>query len=1047
MKIVDFSVDRSTSVYVLVLIIVIFGGFSYAMIPRESNPEIIVPYVVVTTTYEGVSPEDMESLVTVPIERKMTGLSDVKEITSNSVEGASSIVLEFEPDTAIDDALQKVRDKVDLAKPDIPQEADDPTINEINLGELPIVLVSLKGNVGLPVLNEVAEDLEDLVEAVPGVLDAQIIGGVEREIQIEVDPDRVAQYGISMADLVEITRLENVNTPGGTMDLGEAKFLMRTPGEFKTPDELTGLVVKMGPEGTVYLRDIATVRDGFKDLDSLSRVDGQPSVTLAISKRTGQNIIEVADRVRALLDREKARMPRGIEIATLWDESDFVRDMVRELENSMLSGLILVVGIIFMFLGVVNSLFIALAIPISMLITFAVLYMSGITMNMVVLFSLTLALGMLVDNGIVIIENIHRHMQLGYSRIEAAKRGAAEVAWPIIGSTATTVTAFLPMFFWPGIWGKFMVYLPITVILALMGSLFVGMVVNPALAGNLMPTREAEKHEGKIKRHPLLKAYRRFLRLSLEYRIVTMTFCVTALVAVSAEFFSTAKLEFTPTVEPPQANIDIECPEGTNLATSDLFVKQVEDVLMPYLERGELEHIIANVGSQGASLTGQRRSNTTHLSRVTMDFPKLAECKVMPSEIVEKVRGQLEGITGATVRIEQMEMGPPTGPPVNIEISGDNFETLAALAKEIRNEIKDVPGLVDLRDDYNRGKPEVRVIVDRQQAWKTGLNTAFIGITVQAAIEGRKAGDYREGDEEYDVVVRFPAVFREDLSNIGSMNLINLRGEAVPFSTVAKIEQGAGLGSVKRIDRKRTVTVSAEVEGDKSSPEVLSGVQQKLASFSLPPGYSISYTGENEDSEETEAFLGRAFVAALLLIALVLVAQFNSVLQPIIIMTSVILSLGGVFLGLYIHNMPFGILMTGIGCISLAGVVVNNAIVLLDFINELRARGISLYDSVVEAGTTRFRPVMLTAITTVLGLVPMATGISFDFFTLKWTSGGESSQWWGSMAIAVIYGLSFATLLTLVVVPTLYTMVIDLGEFFARKGVRRSVPIDEAMVK
>ncbi|MBX7258301.1 MAG: efflux RND transporter permease subunit [Candidatus Hydrogenedentes bacterium] len=1047
MKLIDLSVNRSTSVYVLVVIIVIFGGFSYAVIPRESNPEIIVPYVVVTTTYEGVSPEDMESLVTVPIERKLTGLSDVKEITSNSVEGASSIVIEFEPDTAIDDALQKVRDKVDLAKPDIPQEADDPMINEINLGELPIVLVSLKGNVGLPVLNEVAEDLEDLIEAVPGVLDAQIIGGVEREIQIEVDPDRVAQYGISMADLVEITRLENVNTPGGTMDLGEAKFLMRTPGEFKTPDELTGLVVKMGPEGVVYLRDIATVRDGFKDIDSLSRVDGQPSVTLAISKRTGQNIIEVADRVRELLDTEKTRMPSGIEIATLWDESDFVRDMVRELENSMLSGLILVVGIIFMFLGIVNSVFIALAIPISMLITFAVLYMSGITMNMVVLFSLTLALGMLVDNGIVIIENIHRHMQLGYSRVEAAKMGAAEVAWPIIGSTVTTVVAFVPMFFWPGIWGKFMVYLPITVILALMGSLFVGMVVNPALAADLMPTKEAEKQDGKVKRHPLLKAYRKFLRLSLEYRVVTMLFCVTALIAVSVEFFSTAKLEFTPTVEPPQANIDIECPEGTNLATSDQYVKQVEEVLMPYLERGELEHVIANVGSQGASLTGQRRSNTTHLSRVTMDFPKLADCKVMPSEIVEKVRGQLEGVTGATVRIEQMDMGPPTGPPINIEISGDSFETLASLAKEIRNEIKDVPGLVDLRDDYNRGKPEVRVIVDRQQAWKTGLNTAFIGITVQAAIEGRKAGDYREGDEEYDVIVRFPAAFREDISNIGSMNLINLRGEAVPFSTVAKIEQGAGLGSVKRIDRKRTVTVAAEVEGDKSSPEVLNDVRNKLASFELPAGYSISYTGENEDSEETETFLGRAFIAALLLIALVLVAQFNSILQPIIIMTSVILSLGGVFLGLYIHNMPFGILMTGIGCISLAGVVVNNAIVLLDFINELRARGVPLYDAVVEAGTTRFRPVMLTAVTTVLGLIPMATGVSFDFFTFKWTQGGESSQWWGSMAIAVIYGLSFATLLTLVVVPTLYTMVIDFGEFFARMFTRRTVPRDEAMVK
>ena len=1045
MKLTDHAVDKSTTVIVLLVIITVAGIFSYVVLPRESNPEVIVPFINVMVTYEGVTPEDMESLVTLPIERKLTGLSGVKEITSSSVEGASNIVIEFVADTIIEDALQKVRDKVDLAKQDLPDDADDPVISEINLAETPIMLLSLTGNVSLPVLNEVAEDMEDQIEAIPGVLDVQIIGGVEREIQIEVDPNRVAEYGISLADLVEITRLENVNTPGGSMDLGEAKFLMRTPGEFRTPDELTGLVVKVGPEGAVYLRDVATVKDAFKDIDTISRVDGKPAITLTISKRTGENIIEIADLVLDLLADAQRSMPGGIEVAVTWDESIFIRDMVAELENSILSGLILVVGVILIFLGFANALFVALAIPISMFITFFVLYLSGVTLNMVVLFSLILALGMLVDNGIVVVENIHRHMQLGMDRVTAAKKGASEVAWPVIGSTLTTVAAFLPMFFWPGIWGEFMVYLPMTVTLTLLASLFVGLIVNPALAGRYMNTRHRLGHDGRVQRHRLMHAYAALLRASIRWRAVTMVLSVTVLAAISAEFLSTAETEFTPTVEPPQAYIDIECPEGTNLATSDAYVRQVEAILQPYTEN--IEHVIANVGSQGASLFGVQTANTTHLSRITLDFPDLEDCTVLPSAIVERVRQDVAGITGAEVRIEKMDMGPPTGPPVNIEISGKDFDELARLAKEIRQHIKNVPGLVDLRDDYSKGKPEVRVVVDRQEAWKTGMNTSLIGITVQAAVDGRKAGDYREGDEEYDVIVRFPQSFREDLSNIESMNLINLAGQAIPLSSVAQIEQGAGLGSIKRIDRLRTVTVSAEVEAGQHAPEVLEQVRKTMESYTLPSGYTVAYTGENEDMEETVAFLGRAFVAALLLIALVLVAQFDSIMQPAIIMTSVILSLAGVFWGLYICNMPFGILMTGIGVISLAGVVVNNAIVLLDFINQLRARGMSMEDAVVEAGTTRFRPVMLTAVTTVLGLVPMALGISFDFREWHWTVGGETSQWWGSMAVAVIFGLSFATILTLVVVPTLYTYTVHIAEWATSSSKKSAIVSTEAVAK
>ncbi|MCP4639878.1 MAG: efflux RND transporter permease subunit, partial [bacterium] len=918
----DAAINRSTTVFVLLLLFIATGVYAWFALPRESEPEVVVPYITVMTAYEGVAPTDMESLVTVPIERKLTGISGIKETTSTSSEGISSIVIEFEADTVIEDALQRVRDKVDLAKQDLPEDADDPLVNEINVSEIPIMYLCLTGDLPLALLDEIAEDLEDRIESIKGVLDVAIIGGVEREIQIEVDPDRVAEYGISFSDLITVVRLENVNTPGGTMDLGEAKYLMRTPGEFRTPDELEGLVVKRGPTGAVYLRDIAVVRDGFKDIDTMSRVDGKTSITLTVSKRSGENIIEIADEVNVVLAQMLEDVPAGVDVAITWDESDYIRDMVAELVNNILSGLILVLLVIFIFLGVANAVFVALAIPVSMLITFAVLYASDITLNMVVLFSLILALGMLVDNGIVVVENIYRHYQAGMNRVQAAKTGAAEVAWPIISSTFTTVAAFVPMFFWPGIFGDFMFYLPFTVVVALLASLFVGLVVNPALTSVLMGGRSGTNRKADLKKHRFLNVYAGVLRLALRWRAVTIVLAFTVLAAITTIFSLTAEIEFMPETEPPQAYVEIECPEGTNLETSDGFVRKVERTIEPHGDH--LDHIIASVGSKGAGagFLSSGRSNTPHISRVTLDFPPLVDCEVLPSAILDEVRTQFDWMTGAEIRIGKKDMGPPTGPPINIEISGDDFDELAKIAKEVRQHIKDVPGLADLQDDYSKGKPEVRVVIDRQQAWKTGLNTQFIGMTVQAAINGRKAGDFREGDEEYDVTVRFPKEFRSDLTNIEDMNLVNLAGQPVPFSSVAKIEQGAGLGVINRIDRKRTVTVSAEVVGERQPTTVLNDVRKTMETFPMPPGYTADYTGENEDMEETQAFLLKAFVIAVFLIALVLITQFNSILQPIIILSSVLLSLGGVFLGLFICGMPFGILMTGVGCISLAGVVV-----------------------------------------------------------------------------------------------------------------------------
>lgn len=1046
MTITNVAVDRRITVMVLLVIITVMGVYSYIALPRESAPEVIIPMINISTFYEGVSPGDMETLVTIPIERKLSGTSGVKEIRSTSLESISNITVEFEADLDVDEVLNKVKDKVDLAKQDLPQEAEDPFVREINISELPIINVALTGDVGLPVLTEIAEDLEDIIETVRGVLDVQIVGGTTREIEIQVDPKRVAQYGISLADLVTITELENVNTPGGALDLGEAKYSMRVPGEFSSPTELFDLVVKRGESGTVYLRDIATVNDTYKELTSLSRLDGQPSVTLAISKRAGENIIRISDTVHAILREAEKQFPSGVTAVTTMDQSEDIRDMVAELENSILSGLILVVAVIFFFMGLSNAFFISLAIPFSMFITFILLNMGGVTLNMVVLFSLILALGMLVDNGIVVVENIYRHVsQEGYDRVTGAKVASAEVAWPIIGSTMTTVVAFVPMLFWPGIFGSFMMYLPMTLIMALLGSLFVGLVVNPALASIFMKESRRANRPGlspetsappsligrslaRVSRR-VLSTYSSVLRLSLQWPAVTMVSAVTLLIVIVVYFVLHMQIVFFPDTEPRRAWIDVEAPEGTSLAASDALVKEVEAAIEPY--RADITRVVANVGSQGMSQFGDADASTTHLSRVTIEFPKLVEKKRLPSSIIVALRKDLAAITGAEVRIDKEEQGPPPEPPVKIEVSGDDFSTLAELVQDIRQRIKDVPGLVDIRDDYDRGKPEVRVVVDRQQAWLGQLNTQFIGLTIKAAVNGRKAGEYREGDEEYDVMVRFPKEFREDLSNLQSMQLINLHGQPIPFSAVAQLEQGAGLGSISRIDRKRTLTVAAEVEG-RNPNEALKAVQDVLADYHLPAGYTLSYTGENEDQAEAAAFLSKAFVVALLLITLVLVTQFNSLIIPTVIMASVILSSIGVFLGLIVFNMPFSIIMTGIGIISLAGVVVNNAIVLLDYTIRLRKRGLSKYEAIVQAGMTRFRPVMLTAVTTILGLIPMVFGISFDFSNLRWIVGGDSAQWWGPMAVAVAFGLAFATILTLVVVPTLYSVVDSVSSWFSR---------------
>ena len=1034
------ALKRQVTVLTLMVFILIAGIYCYITLPRENFPDITIPYVFVTTTYEGVAPEDMEELISIPIERKLKGISDVEEIRSTSAEGISTVAVKFLPSVDIDDALQKVRDKVDQAKKDLPGDLpDDPVLQEVNFSDLPVIRVVLSGPFSLRRLQKFAEDMEDRLESIPGVLDARLSGGLEREIHVEFDLDRVGAYRVPFSSLINAVAKSNVNMPGGSMDIGQAKYLVRVPEDFQDPAEIFSIVAFVRDGKPVYLRDVAFIRDSHKDPITRSRINGVKSVTLAIQKRSGENIVEVTDQVKAVVTEMKPLLPPTLKIDLTSDMSNDVRLMVADLENNILSGLILVVAVILLFIGGRSAIFVALAIPYSMFITFILLAAFDVTLNMVVLFSLILALGMLVDNGIVIVENIYRHIQQGMSRKDAALTGANQVAWPVITSTMTTLGAFMPMLFWPGIMGEFMGYLPQTLIMALTASLFVALVINPVLSARyqtakpLTPAKPMKtEKERKSSKEPFFKRiYLVLLNWSLNHRLIVVFISFLLLVGSIVLYGAFGKgTEFMPDTEPRRAYVNIKAPEGTNLNASDKLVKLVENIVSKY---EDIRYVISNIGAEGGDPFSQGGTGT-HINRVALDFKDFHDRKTLSSTVVEEIRKKtLDVVRGAEVQVEKEEEGPPTGAPVSLEISGKDIHVLGDLAAKVRTEIKSIPGLVDLKDNFVKGKPEIRIRVDKEKAALLGLDTYTIAYTVKTAINGVKVGVYREGKDEYDIIARLPDKDLHSLESLKRITVSGPRGEPIPLTSLAEIQLSSGLGAIMRLDQKRVVTISGDVSG-RLANDVIQDIETRLTTrMDWPRGYSHRFSGEQEEQAKSAAFLAKAFVATLFIIFIILVTQFNSFMTPFIILTSVLLSLIGVFLGLLITGTAFGVIMTGIGVISLAGVVVNNAIVLIDYYNQLKERGMAAREALIKAGLVRFRPVMLTAITTILGLLPMATGISFDFRKVALDIGNESSQWWGPMAVAVIFGLAVATLLTLVVVPVLCSLLNSVQERFGKR--------------
>ena len=1065
-KLSSWAISNRMTVSVITFIIVLSGLLSYIGMARENFPEIIIPQIYVATPYPGNSALDVEKLITKRLEKEINSITGVDKITSNSIQGYSSIVVEFSFDFTPAEALQKVKDKVDvaMADPDFPKDLpSEPSVSEMNFSErIPIMNINLSGEFSMDQLKEYAEYLEDEIEEFPEISSVDIRGVQEKELEIAVDLYKMEASKISFTDIENAVAFENMSVSGGDILENGIRRTVRILGEFRNPLAVRDIIIKQEKGNIVYLRDIADVDFKEQEKKSFAREYMQPVVMLDVKKRGGQNLLEASTKIDALLEEAAANVfPQNLVISKTNDQSNDTRTMVSDLENSIVLGIILVVTVLYFFLGFRNALFVGIAIPLSMFLSFSILSFMGVTLNTMVLFSLVIALGMLVDNGIVVVENVYRLMDEGYPRIKAAKLGVGEVAMPIIASTATTLAAFLPLILWEGIMGEFMKWLPITLIIVLSSSLFVALIINPMLISVYM--KVMPKKEYKVPFISKLEnLYERFLSYALKGKkpgsILAGTFGLLILaVALMATF--PPKILFFPNTDAKQVFVFIEYPIGTDIEETNLISmeieKEIEDYLKKYEVNGKNYLITSVIGQVGEGTSdpsrGQEGGKSPNKARITIDFVKYQDRQGVNTETVLKdIRNLLQGYPGVRIVVDKPADGPPTGAPINIEVKGDDYDLILDTANRLKSFINNsnIGGIEELKLDIDQGKPELLVSVDRQKARRLGISTGQIGANLRTALYGKEISTFKNKDDDYPINLRLKNEIRYNKSALLDQK-ITFRNQSdgqikqVPISAVATTENQSSFSAIKRIDLDRVVTIYSNVLNDYNPTEVNDKIRDITEKFEVPKNISISFTGEQEKQAEEMAFLSRALLIAVLLIFLILVAQFNSATTPIIISISVFLSLIGVLFGLLIFRMDFVILMTMIGIISLAGIVVNNAIVLIDYTNltiirkrrELQIEDTDkltpslLVECVVEAGRTRLRPVLLTAITTILGLLPLALGININFRTLitqlnpNFYIGGENVAFWGPMGWAIIFGLSFATFLTLVVVPILFYLI------------------------
>lgn len=1142
--ITSWAVKNRTTVIVLTILICIMGIRAYLVMPKVSFPEVVTPEVFIGTPYNSSSVVDIEKLITKPIEKELNTITGVDEIKSTSVPNFSSIHIKFDYSVSPTEALRKVKDAVDKARGDSNFPTDlpaEPNVFEMNFSELmPVMNINLSGDYPMEQLHDYAKHLEDRIEDLSEINKVEIRGVPEREVKVSVDLAMIESLELNFDDIANALRSENLTMSGGEILTKDQRRSVRVIGEFVNMDQIRDIVVKNEGQREVRLRDVADVTFGFKEPESFAREYGKSVVMLDVIKRAGENLLDASDKINAILKEDHGTvLPEDLTITITGDQSDQTRVSVDELMNHIVLGVILVVGVLMLFLGLRNAVFVGLAIPMSMFISFTLLNAFGVTLNMMVLFALILALGRLVDDGIVIVENIHRHMTNGEPAMKATRLAVGEVTMPIIAATTATVMVFVPLLFWPGMMGEFMKYLPITFMIALASSLFVALVVNPALASKFMKVEEDEMPTKKMWRLALILAvagaivgamgassqspalfglgmltiffgvmgvanaklfkpaahwfqyswlprlearYEGFLRYALD-KHHPRTFLLGTVGLLFLAFILLGifppKTLFFPSNEPMFINVFIEAPIGTDILKTDSVTRLVEKQVMKVIDVPEYQEVrevkddqgqvigrdtvnflvssvIAQVG-EGTSDPGAgdvELSATPHKARIQVSFVKYADRQgVNTNEVLERLQAGVTGYPGVVTTVVKNADGPPVGKPINIEIRGKEIEGLLDEAEKVKAFIEDknVPGVEALRIDIDRAKPEMPIVIDREKARRFNVSTYQVADAIRTALFGKEVSTFRiEGDDDdYEINVRLKDQYRYSTQQLMDMritfrDMLNGQIRQVPISAVAKEEYSTTFSAIKRKDLDRVVTVSSNVIAGYNNNEVVQQIKDEMASgYRVDDRYDLRFTGEQEDQAKDMGFLMTAFLVAIFVVFLIIVAQFNSISYPVIVMSTVVFSTIGVFLGLIVFRMDFIILMTMLGIISLIGVVVNNAIVLMDFARllfqrEQRQLGLDEHaiipnersrEALVIAGRTRLRPVLLTAVTAILGLLPLAIGLNFNFFTLfseldpHIHMGGDNVVFWGPLSWAVIYGLIFATFLTLIMVPVMLLIV------------------------
>lgn len=1131
----SWAIENKTTIYVVIAVVFFLGISAYLNMPRESFPEVKETKIYISTAYPGNTAEDIERLITDPLEEELRNLSNVVEIISTSQEDYSIITVEFDENISVEAAKQKVKDEVDAEKagedwPIFNGAKVEPNVFDLNLSEeMPIMNINIQGDYPVEKLKQYGEYLEDLVEALPEIKQVDIRGAQEKEVEVAVDVYKMMAAQINFDDVLSAIRNGNVTTSAGNMIVSGQRRTIRILGEIQDPKQLNEFVVKSNG-GMVYLRDIATVSFKEEDKTTFAREFGESVVMLDVKKRAGKNMVEASEKIIKILQgaRESDHLPPDISLSIANDQSSQTLNQVRDLVNNIIFGIILVVGVLMFFLGFRNALFVGFAIPMSMFMSFMILQALGYTLNTMILFGLIMGLGMLVDNGIVVVENVYRLIdEEGKSRMEAAKKGIGEIAYPIIISTATTVAAFIPLGMWPGIMGEFMKYFPITLSVVLGSSLVVAIFMNSVLISQFMDTKEKQLNRKQLIRLSfylgipgililvfggqlrglgtvmiatailfwiyrywlkgvadlfqkktltrLENAYKNFLsktikgRKPLFYTLGTFIVLIITFIGFGASLGSgRTKVEFFPDNKPNQIIVYIEYPQGTDINKTNTITKEIEKQVYTVLNDDQymdgdynfmVESAVSQVGEGAGNpqTDGGSSAEMPHKAKITATMREYKYRRGMDSEILrQKVQEALKGIyPGVAISVEKDAVGPPVGYPINIELSGDNYDQLIATAESMRDYInsRSVAGVDQLKIDVNKAKPAMIVEVDRQKAGQLGVSTGQVGNQLRRSIFGEKAGIYKQDGEDYDIYVRFNKSLRYNPSALFDQNIIfrdQVSGEIkeIPVSAVASKKNTSSFSAIKHRDLKRVVTVYSGLSpGYTDAGAVVGNIQKEMAGFQVPDEIHIDYTGQIEEQNKQMNFLIKAFFAGLGLIMFILIFQFNSISKSSIIMFAIFLSFLGVFGGLIITGWPFVIMMTMMGIIALAGIVVNNGVVLLDYTDILIDRrkialGINdpkhllditdIQEILVEAGRARLRPVLLTAITTILGLIPLAIGLNIDFFSLFSNfdadiyMGGDNVIFWGPLAWTVIFGLFVATFLTLIIVPSMFYMVYSL---------------------